>query len=55
MTWPEVWAWLEAVPRITRDSWRAPYYLSFWNVPAKIRAAKRAGTFEAIITRGDLR
>lgn len=55
VTWPEVWAWLEAVPRITRDSWRAPYYLSFWNVPAKIRAAKRAGTFEAIITRGDLR
>lgn len=48
VTWPEVWAWLEAVPGIARDSWRAAYYIEWWDVPAKIRAAKRAGTFEAI-------
>ena len=48
VTWPEVWAWLEAVPGIARDSWRAPYYLTCWNVAEKIRAAKLAGTFEAI-------
>jgi len=49
VTWPEVWAWLEAVPRISRHSWRARYYLDYWRGPDKIRAAKIAGTFDAII------
>ena len=51
VTWPEIWAWLEAVPGISRDSWRAGYYLKFWDVPAKIRAAKLAGCFDEIIAR----
>lgn len=49
VTWPEVWAWLEAVPGIPRDSWRARYYLEHWNVPGKIRAAKLAGTLDTIL------
>jgi hypothetical protein len=50
VTWPEIWAWLEAVPGIARDSWRARYYLDSWNVPDKIRAAKLAGALDAILT-----
>jgi anaerobic glycerol-3-phosphate dehydrogenase len=52
VTWPEVWDWLEAVAGIERTSWRAPYYIEHWNVPAKIRAAKAAGTYYAIIDEG---
>lgn len=29
----------------------AAYYLEYWNVPEKIRAAKLAGAFEATISR----
>lgn len=49
VTWPEVWDWLENVAGIARESWRARYYLENWDVPAKIRAAKAAGTFEAAL------
>jgi hypothetical protein len=49
VTWPEVWHWLETVPHIPRESWRAAYYLKCWNVPDKIRAAKLNGTYENII------
>lgn len=49
VTWQEVWDWIECVAGIERTSWRAPYYIEHWNVPAKIRAAKAAGTYDAII------
>jgi len=49
VTWPEVWSWVEAVAGLERTSWRARYYVEHWNVPAKIRAAKAAGTFDRIV------
>jgi len=49
ITWEEVYLWCERVPKIARDSWRLNYYLQNWNVPAKIRAAKLAGCFDAVI------
>lgn len=49
VTWPEVYAWCEAVAGIPADSWRLPYYIEYWNVPAKVAAAKAAGTFEQAI------
>lgn len=49
VTWGEVELWVEAVAGIGRDSWRFDYYCTHWNVPAKIRAAKLAGTFEALL------
>lgn len=51
VTWDDVRLWLAAVPRIDPDSPRAANYFTGWNVPAKIRAAKLAGTFEAITQR----
>lgn len=44
VTWDEVYEWVESVANISRDSWRAKYYIEHWNVPDKIRAAKLAGT-----------
>jgi len=35
-----VYDWLEVVPPISRHSWRAGYYLKYWDVPGKIRAQK---------------
>jgi hypothetical protein len=49
VTWPEIWDWLEAIPKIPRDSWRPVYYIEYWNVPEKIRAAKLNGTYHQII------
>lgn len=49
---------VEAVPRIPRTSWRARCYLKWWDVPVKIRAAKRAGVFDQVVdqvARGPLR
>jgi len=40
VTWPEVWEWVEQVAGINRDSWRARYYVTHWNVPEKIRREK---------------
>ncbi len=51
VTWPEVWAWCEAVAGIPRESHRAARYAAGWNVPDKIRRAKLAGTFELVISR----
>lgn len=51
VTWPEVYLWLETVAGIERTSWRAPYYIEHWNVPAKIAAAKLAGTWAEITER----
>jgi hypothetical protein len=50
VTWPEVWLWVETVPHIPRESWRAAYYLKCWNVPDKIRAAKLNGTYQETMT-----
>lgn len=49
VTQPEIDAWLDAVPRWPLMGWRRDWYCRYWNVPEKIRAAKRAGTFEPII------
>lgn len=43
VTWPEVYAWCEAVAGITPDSPRLAAYISAWCVPEKIAAAKLAG------------
>lgn len=43
VTWDDVWHWVETVPGIPRTSWRASWYIRCWNVPDKIREAKRAG------------
>lgn len=40
MTWEEVWDWLETVPKIDRNSWRAAQYIKDYNVFNKIRQAK---------------
>lgn len=40
----EVLQWCLVVGRIAPDSPRLPYYVSRWNVPAKIAAAQAAGT-----------
>lgn len=53
VTVPEIEAWLRAVPRIEPGTTRAAYYVTAWNVPAKIRAAKQAGTFEELTRRAD--
>ena len=53
LTWPEVDDWLEAVPKISRTSWRARYYIRYWNVHEKVVNAKLQGTFEPIIGRAE--
>lgn len=55
ITWEDVFAWLEAVPGIPRDSPRAAWYIQGWNVVDKIRAAKLAGEFDAIVERPSTR
>lgn len=45
----DIAAWLLAVPRIAPGSPRAQRYIAGWNVPEKIRAAKRAREFEAMV------
>lgn len=43
VTWDEVWDWIETVARIPRESWRAQWYLRYWDVADKVRRAKLAG------------
>ncbi len=50
VTWPEIWDWIEAVPKINRHSWRAPYYAEHWHVADKVRNAKINGTYHATIS-----
>lgn len=45
VTWPEVFTWCKAVAGIELDSWRLPYYIEYWNVPGKVAAAKKDGSF----------
>lgn len=47
--WDEVDAWCLSVAGLKPDSWRRPYYIQHWNVVEKIRQAKVAGTFEALV------
>lgn len=49
VTWPEVWEWIERVAGISRDSWRADYYIEYWNVVEKIRPAKRNRNLSAVL------
>ena len=51
VTWPEVVAWCERVARIPADSPRLEHYVTGWNVPDKIRAAKLEGTLDAILAK----
>ncbi len=57
VTWQEVWlalpddvsraqveAWLILVPKLDPEVERAAYYVKYWNVPDKIRRARRDGT-----------
>lgn len=48
VTVQDVESWLRAVPRIDPHSPRAAHYVRAYDVPAKIAAAKLAGTFESI-------
>ena len=48
VTCSEVELWVESVAGIGRESWRFDYYCRNWAVPDKIRAAKLAGTFQAV-------
>lgn len=43
VTWPEVEAWVLATVGLSPQSPRFRYYVTWWNVPEKIRAAKREG------------
>lgn len=54
VTWPELEAWCAAVAEIAASSPRFAWYVKNWNVAEKVRAAKLAGTFEAITRRPDL-
>jgi hypothetical protein len=55
VTWPEVFAWLKAVPRIDPESARADWYIRQWNVPDKIRRAKVEGWFDSVISTAEVR
>lgn len=48
-------AWLVAVVKMDPDSARARHYLRAWAVPDKVRAAKLAGTFDALTAPRPLR
>lgn len=40
VTWDEVWEWVENNVGLQRTSWRAAYYIRWWNVADKIRQEK---------------
>ena len=44
----DVDTWIDVVPQIPRTSWRRDHYARSWNVPEKIRQAKRAGRWPEI-------
>lgn len=41
--------WCVAIPQIRADSPRFPYYVSRWDVPGKIAAARAACTLDALL------
>lgn len=50
VTLDELLAWMLAVPGLAPTSPRFAWYVRGWNVIDKIRAAKEAGTFDAIVS-----
>lgn len=50
VTHDDVRAWLRAVPRIDPDGPRAAHYIRGYGVAAKVAAAKRSGSFDALVT-----
>ncbi len=48
VTWQDVERWLVHVAKLDPTTSRAERYFRDFNVPAKIRAAKRAGTFDEL-------
>lgn len=52
VTLDEVEQWVDAVAQMPRASPRREYYVRNWDVIGKIKQAKRAGKFEAIIEAG---
>jgi len=50
VTLADVLAWMLAVPGIAPSSPRFGYYVRWYDVVGKIRAAKLAGRFDAIIS-----
>ena len=52
VTRDEVEQWVDVVARVPRSSPRREYYIMNWDVAGKIKAAKLAGKFEAIIAGG---
>lgn len=53
VTLDELLAWMLAVPGIAPSSPRFWYYVRYYNVIGKIRAAKAAGELEAILAAPD--
>lgn len=51
ITLDDLRAWVAAVAGIPADSWRWAWYVDNWNVADKVRAAKLAGTFDAMTGR----
>lgn len=49
VTWADVAAWARAVADIGPDSPRFAAYVTAWNVPDKVRAAKLDGSFARIV------
>ena len=49
----DVLAWMITVPGIPPTSARFGYYVRHYQVIAKIRAAKRSGTFDAVLNADD--
>ena len=49
VTWPEVFAWCEAVAGIPADSPRLALYVRTYDVCGKVARAKLAGTLEVIL------
>ena len=51
ITLDDVEMWLDAVPKLPRDSPRRNYYAKNWDVANKIKSFKLAGRFEEIINK----
>lgn len=53
VTWADVAAWASAVAGIGPDSPRFATYVTAWDVPGKVRAAKLDGSFARIVASVD--
>jgi len=50
VTQDEVKKWCEVIAKVSPDSWRFDWYTKNWDVPAKIRAAKRQMPLDQYLT-----